>query len=127
MVKTQIDIRRAIAESGVSIAEVAERSGIDRSNISKLWLKVGDREPNPTLSKLVAVADAIGKDVTELFYPVEADADTQTPQSPSCPQEGIVEDAAEHTLDISGKQTMQTMAYCPHCGAKVRVGVVLVS
>lgn len=126
MVKTQIDIRRAIAESGVSIADVAERSGIDRSNISKLWLKVGDREPNPTLSKLVAVADAIGKDVTELFYPVEADADTQ---SPSCPQEGIaVEDAAEHTLDISGggKQTMQTMAFCPHCGAKVQVGVVLI-
>ena len=99
MVKTQIDVKRAIMESGVSLAEVAERTGIDRSNISKLWVKVNGKDANPTLNKLIDVANAIGKDITELFYPVEESDKTE--EQTMAPEEK--------------KPTRVGMIMCPHC------------
>ena len=100
MVKTQLDIKRAIIESGVSMAEVAERSGMDRSNVSKMWAEGA----NPTYNKLLAVANAIGKDITELFYPVDG--------SP------VAQPKAE-SVAMSGESKTDTakvgMIMCPHC------------
>lgn len=120
MVKTQIDVKRAIMESGKSMAEVAEATGIDRSNISKLWTKTGDKDPNPTLSKLLAVAEAIGKDITELFYPVDGSpvAQPKMEQGAETAQAKPQEAVAEH---IGGNVFM-----CPHCQEKFALGVSLV-
>ena len=100
MVKTKIDIKRAIMESGVSMADVAKRAGMDRSNVSKMWAE----DANPTYNKLLAVANAIGKDITELFYPVDGSPVAQPKAEP-------VAVAVEPKTDTA----KVGMIMCPHC------------
>jgi DNA-binding XRE family transcriptional regulator len=45
---------------GLSLTEVAERTGIERPNLSRLE---NENEPNPTVATLTRYADALGKRV----------------------------------------------------------------
>jgi DNA-binding XRE family transcriptional regulator len=51
-------LKAAREEKGLSLADLTERSGMDRSALSKL--ETGQR-PNPTIETLVRYADAVGK------------------------------------------------------------------
>ena len=51
-------LKAAREEKGLSLADVTERTGMDRSALSKL--ETGQR-PNPTLETLVRYAEAVGK------------------------------------------------------------------
>lgn len=54
-------LRQARIERGLSLADVAARSGMDRSQLSRLE---NDPHPNPTLSTLSRLASAIGVELT---------------------------------------------------------------
>lgn len=54
---------------------------------------------NPTIKRLEDLCEKLDCDITDLFYPIGDSSDAQP--------------------------TINTTALCPHCGAKVRVGVVL--
>ena len=60
----KLDIKRALAEHNMSQIELAKKSGIIAPNISAI-IKGG----NPTVAKLMQVAEGIGCDITDLFYP----------------------------------------------------------
>jgi DNA-binding XRE family transcriptional regulator len=45
---------------GLSLAQVAERTGIERPNLSRLE---NEAESNPTIATLIRYADALGKDL----------------------------------------------------------------
>jgi DNA-binding XRE family transcriptional regulator len=45
---------------GLSLTELRDRTGIGRSALSRLE---NDPEPNPTITTLIRVADALGKDI----------------------------------------------------------------
>jgi DNA-binding XRE family transcriptional regulator len=51
-------LKAAREAQGLSLADLTERTGMDRSAISKL--ETGQR-PNPTIETLVRYADAVGK------------------------------------------------------------------
>jgi DNA-binding XRE family transcriptional regulator len=51
-------LKTAREEKGLSLADLTERTGMDRSALSKL--ETGHR-PNPTIETLVRYADAVGK------------------------------------------------------------------
>ena len=51
-------LKAAREEKGLSLADLTERTGMDRSAISKL--ETGQR-PNPTMETLVRYAEAVGK------------------------------------------------------------------
>ncbi|HEX3150014.1 MAG TPA: helix-turn-helix transcriptional regulator [Gemmataceae bacterium] len=51
-------LRAAREENGLSLADLTERTGMDRSALSKL--ETGQR-PNPTVETLVRYAEAVGK------------------------------------------------------------------
>jgi len=51
-------LRTAREEQGLSLAELTELTGMDRSALSKL--ETGQR-PNPTLETLIRYAEAVGK------------------------------------------------------------------
>src|SRR5262245_9418177 len=53
-----LQLKAAREEKGLSLADVTERTGMDRSALSKL--ESGQR-PNPTIDTLVRYADAVGK------------------------------------------------------------------
>lgn len=58
----ELRIKEILKEKGLSLKDVAERIGMDASNLNSS-LKKG----NPRLSTLTDVANAIGCDITELF------------------------------------------------------------
>lgn len=112
-----------MTEHNISYATLSERTGIDKGNINKLF------NGNPTLNKLVDVAEAIGIDITDLFYPIEEPATSQPSEHSAdlfaTPSEGNA--LADTAIKVPEQTTVQTTAFCPHCGAKVRVGVVLLA
>jgi DNA-binding XRE family transcriptional regulator len=55
-----LDLRTAREAAGLSLADVAERSGIDKAALSRLETGVTE---NPTLETLVRYAAAVGKQI----------------------------------------------------------------
>ena len=148
----KLDIKRALTEHNMSQIELAKKSGIIAPNISAI-IKGG----NPTVAKLMQIAEGIGCDITDLFYPdpmeeaeeKEIPAETENngetlnatlrgdlPEGAILREVNFVQQAAENApaypvhenglvSENQQQQMIQTSTFCPHCGKKVRVGVVL--
>lgn len=109
---------------------------------------------NPTISKLFQIAEGIGCDITDLFYPDPAEeaAENEKKKEMEINMEplgmDVMKQIASRVPDVIGgnirggvdwtnvenaenggenqqQQLIQTSTFCPHCGKKVRVGVVL--
>lgn len=95
--RTKIDVRRAIIERGYKIPAFAEKCG------------------------MTPVKNC---DITDLFYPVEENdmPDVTTSVISDPPSEP---EAHGDKISETEKTEIVTTTFCPHCGAKVRVGVVL--
>ena len=152
----KLDIKRALTEHNMSQIELAKRSGIIAPNISAI-INGG----NPTVAKLMQIAEGIGCDITDLFYPDPAEEAEEAERKKKEMEEeieknmkplgmdvmkqiaGMVPDViggnsgggvdwtnvenAENGGEMEQKQMIQTSTFCPHCGKKVRVGVVLLN
>ena len=198
----KLDIKRALADHNMSQIDLCQKIGVAQQNMSAIV-----RSGNPTVAKLTQIAEGIGCDITDLFYPDPAEEaeekesrekemkqdikeglahakDDDIPLSqelqdwakkayPGIKNEEVEEltekliqgryndkilkrllqDANEaakrlywvgdrhvgngdnrtdngiYRLEYEGKRTdngvMRTETFCPHCGKKVRVGVVL--
>ena len=155
----KLDIKRALAEHNMSQIELCQKIGVAQQNMSAIV-----RSGNPTVAKLMQIAEGIGCDITDLFYPdptekaekKEVPAETENngetlnatlrgdlpegfilrdvnfvqqaaTSEPAYPvhENGLVSEnqQAEGMTPASGM--IQTSTFCPHCGKKVRVGVVL--
>ena len=198
----KLDIKRALADHNMSQIDLCQKIGVAQQNMSAIV-----RSGNPTVAKLTQIAEGIGCDITDLFYPDPAEEaeekesrekemkqdikeglahakDDDIPLSqelqdwakkayPGIKNEEVEEltekliqgryndkilkrllqdanEAAErlywggdrhvgngdnrtdngiYRTDNDGKRTdngmMRAETFCPHCGKKVRVGVVL--
>ena len=203
----KLDIKRALADHGMSQIDLCQKIGAAQQNMSAIV-----RSGNPTVAKLMQIAEGIGCDITDLFYLDPADEAAEKAEKErkaremvesiqkkltgatgkkvwvlddeqatthrttlgapnwsgltdknhhfaynsdeplalpavEWPAEGIYveklmkeleaekennqEDAMqegfqqENIQPESAKATIQTSTFCPHCGKKVRVGVVL--
>ena len=125
--QTKIDIRRAIIERGYKIPAFAEKCGMTPVNLRENIIK-----GNPTVKKLSEICEVLKCDITDLFYPT-GDSDVAKENVTSFDKEeqekkenAQVLDNDEHSIRVPDEQpVINTTAFCPHCGAKVRVGVVL--
>lgn len=155
----KLDIKRALADHNMSQIDLCQKIGVAQQNMSAIV-----RSGNPTVAKLMQIAEGIGCDITDLFYPDPAEeaAEKETPAETENDGETLnatlrgdlpegfilrdvkfVQQAAESEPAypvhenglVSGNQQaegmapasgmIQTSTFCPHCGKKVRVGVVL--
>ena len=101
----KLDIKRALAEHNMSQIELAKKSGIIAPNISAI-IKGG----NPTVAKLMQIAEGIGCDITDLFYPdPEEEAAAQERRGIKMEQE--IKKAFENAKDnkIPLEQTLQDL------------------
>ena len=88
---------------------------------------------NPKTSTLLALAEGLGVDPRDFFYDLDEDEEKENVNSTeqiqeidSYPTDAQVRDIDDHSIRIPDAQpTINTTTFCPHCGAKVRVGVVL--
>lgn len=192
----KLDIKRALREHNMTQVELCKRTGLLTQNMSPII------NGNPTISKLIQVAEGIGCDITDLFYPDPSEEETEKESAhlsiselkeimrrayPSIPTERVEEivkmieekglvnktpkeldearrkhegetlnatlrgDLPEGVINRDVKfvqkaadepkrlvhenglvsdnqqQMLKTETFCPHCGQKVRVGVVLLS
>ena len=60
----KLDIKRALSEHNMSQVELARRTGVNAPNISAIM-----KDGNPTIARLTKIAEGIGCDITDLFYP----------------------------------------------------------
>ena len=149
----KLDIKRALSEHNMSQVELARRTGVNAPNISAII-----KDGNPTIARLTKIAEGIGCDITDLFYPdpteeaekKEVPAGTEsggetldTTIRGDLPEGFIVRDVnfvqqlpgseqaypvhSDGLVSENQQQMIQTSTFCPHCGKKVRVGVVLLS
>ena len=152
----KLDIKRALSEHNMSQVELARRTGVNAPNISAII-----KDGNPTIARLTKIAEGIGCDITDLFYPDPAEEAEEAERKKKEMEEEIEKNMKPLGMDvmkqIAGKvpdvvsgyisgsvdwinvenaenggemeqqQMIQTYTFCPHCGKKVRVGVVLLN
>ena len=148
----KLDIKRALREHNMTQVELCKKTGLLTQNMSPII------NGNPTISKLFQIAEGIGCDITDLFYPDPAE-EAEKKEVPAGTEnggetldttirgdlpEGIIERDVNFVQQLPGsepaypvhsdglvsenqQQMIQTSTFCPHCGKKVRVGVVLLS
>ena len=127
----KLDMMRAIKERGFMAKDIADKLGI-----TTVAMSLRTNAKNPRLDTMVQIAEVIGCDVTDLFYSEEAEEEEE--------ENGFfINQESDHTKEIpsnapaypvhenglvsenNSQQMTQTSTFCPHCGKKVRVGVVL--
>ena len=148
----KLDIKRALREHNMTQVELCKKTGLLTQNMSPII------NGNPTISKLFQIAEGIGCDITDLFYP-DPTEEAEKKEVPAGTEnggetldttirgdlpEGIIEREVNFVQQLAGsepsypvhsdglvsenqQQMIQTSTFCPHCGKKVRVGVVLIS
>lgn len=118
-----LDVLRYLSEHDITLVRAAEATGVAQQNIKK---SIGN---NPKASTLLALAKGLGVDPREFFYDLDkkeeeksdATTDTQSSDAPSPDAE-----LEKYGVQLPEEQPIvNTTTFCPHCGAKVRVGVVL--
>ena len=147
----KLDIKRALSEHNMTQADLYQKIGMSPQAICMII-----KNNNPTVGKLMQIAEGIGCDITDLFYPDPAEEEEKNVVPAGTENEGetlnatlrgdipegfisrevnfVQQPAAsepaypvhENGLVSENQQQMiQTSTFCPHCGKKVRVGVVL--
>ena len=64
----KLDIKRALADHNMSQIDLCQKIGVAQQNMSAIV-----RSGNPTVAKLMQIAEGIGWDITDLFYPDPAE------------------------------------------------------
>lgn len=149
----KLDIKRALSEHNMSQIDLCQKIGVAQQNMSAIV-----RSGNPTVAKLMQIAEGIGCDITDLFYPDPTEEAEEAERKKKEMEEEIeknmkplgmdaMKQIAGRVPDVIGgnsgggvdwtnvenaenggenqQQMIQTSTFCPHCGKKVRVGVVL--
>lgn len=141
-----LDVLRYLNEHGITLVKAAEATGVAQQNIKK---SIGN---NPKTSTLLALAKGLGVDPRDFFYDLDEDKENESTNSMAFDTSDSLDaldatkedrprssqalaectnDAEAHGINDTAVQlpdaqpTINTTTFCPHCGAKVRVGVVL--
>lgn len=134
-------IKQIMREKGITIGQLAERMGKARPTVSNLLIK-----QNMTIDTLTAFANALDVEISDLF-PVKSgyvhyseirnrvmgfnptsSSNNNTEQKENGDILSAVSEILPDTsIKLNEPTEVKTTAFCPHCGAKVRVGVVLLA
>lgn len=118
--KSVVDLRKLMQKMGMRTNAFAEACGVSTQAMAQ-YLRPGK---SLTTATIYNIANALDIDPREMFFPTEEAEAQNEPDTTATADE-----------DLSGKavavpqpsQTIQTTAFCPHCGARVKVGVVLMA
>ena len=114
--RTKIDIRRAITERGYTITSFCQKFDLKTQNIIQNYIK-----GNPTIKRLEDLCEKLDCDITDLFYPIDGQEAARSDTSLF----NVEKEEREKNTQKDAQPTINTTAFCPHCGARVHVGVVL--
>ena len=134
--KSEINLRKLMQKLGLGTNAFAEKCGMSSQSMSQFL-----RNKSLTTTTIYRIATALDIDPRDMFFPTEEKDDlfsnVETKQNegaaeaadkPTYPvhENGLVtENQQQMGAMIPASNMMQTETFCPHCGKKVRVGVVL--
>lgn len=131
----KLDMMRAIKERGFMAKDVADKLGI-----TTVAMSLRTNAKNPRLDTMVQIAEVIGCDITDLFYSEETEekddlfSETHPEHTETAPsnvpvylirENGLVSENQQNGGKKAEGDVIKASAFCPHCGKKVRVGVIL--
>ena len=111
--KSEVNLRKLMRKMGLGTNAFAEACGMSSQSMAQFL-----RNKSLTTASIYRIAMALDIDPRDMFFPNDEEETTL----PSLDKE---EQEKKENTQENVQQTVNTTAFCPHCGAKVRVGVVL--
>lgn len=111
--KSEVNLRKLMQKMGLGTNAFAEACGMSSQSMAQFL-----RNKSLTTASIYRIAMALDIDPRDMFFPTNEEETTLSfsDKEKEEKKENIQEDA---------QPIINTTAFCPHCGAKVRVGVVL--
>lgn len=131
----ELDILRYVKEHKIPMVKVAQAAGMTPQNIKK---SIGN---NPKGDTITNIANGLGVHPSVFFYDKdeekESAAESDTKQNektagvndnPAYPVHGngLVTENQQAGIMIPASNMMQAETFCPHCGTRVKLGVVMI-
>lgn len=132
----ELDILRYVKEHKIPMVKVAQAAGMTPQNIKK---SIGN---NPKGDTITNIANGLGVHPSVFFYDKDEEKETaddsETKQNeeaveatdkPAYPvhESGLVTENQQQTgAMIPASCMMQAETFCPHCGTRVKLGVVMI-
>ena len=132
----ELDILRYVKEHKIPMVKVAQAAGMTPQNIKK---SIGNNPKGDTITK---IANGLGVHPSVFFYDKDEEKETaddsETKQNeeaveatdkPAYPvhESGLVTENQQQTGSmIPTSSMMQAETFCPHCGTRVKLGVVMI-
>lgn len=130
----ELDILRYVKEHKIPMVKVAQAAGMTPQNIKK---SIGN---NPKGDTITNIANGLGVHPSVFFYDKDEEKETaddsETKQSEeaaeakpaySVHENGLVaENQQQGGMMIPASSMMQAETFCPHCGTRVKLGVVMI-
>ena len=132
----ELDILRYVKEHKIHMVKVAQAAGMTPQNIKK---SIGN---NPKGDTITNIANGLGVHPSVFFYDKDEEKETtddsETKQNeeaveatdkPAYPvhESGLVTENQQQTgAMIPASSMMQAETFCPHCGTRVKLGVVMI-
>ena len=111
--KSEVNLRKLMQKLGLGTNAFAEACGMSSQSMAQFL-----RNKSLTTASIYRIAMALDIDPRDMFFPTDEEVETL----PFTEKEK--EEKEENTQEET-QNTINTTAFCPHCGAKVRVGMVL--
>ena len=111
--KSEVNLRKLMQKMGLGTNAFAEACGMSSQSMAQFL-----RNKSLTTASIYRIAMALDIDPRDMFFPTDEEETTLSLSNKE--NEEKKENAQE-----DAQTTVNTTAFCPHCGAKVRIGVVL--
>lgn len=133
--KSEINLRKLMQKLGLGTNAFAEKCGMSSQSMSQFL-----RNKSLTTNTIYRIAVALDIDPRDMFFPTEEKDDlfSNTDKSeneesaevkPAYPvhESGLVTENQQQTgAMIPASCMMQAETFCPHCGTRVKLGVVMI-
>lgn len=111
--KSEVNLRKLMQKLGLGTNAFAEACGVSSQSMSQFL-----RNKSLTTASIYRIAMALDIDPRDMFFSTDEDETT-------LPFTQKEQEEKENNTQEETQTTVNTTTFCPHCGAKVRVGVVL--
>lgn len=131
----ELDILRYVKEHKIPMVKVAQAAGMTPQNIKK---SIGN---NPKGDTITNIANGLGVHPSVFFYDKDEEKETaddsktkqneeavEATDKPAYPvhENGLVAENQQGEMMIPASSMMQAETFCPHCGTRVKLGVVMI-
>ena len=123
--KSKVNLHKLMKKLGMRTKQFAKATHLYDATLARYL-----RTDSITANQIYKIAMALDIDPRDMFFPTDEKEDenslfTDDEEEQEKMKEEVSEEAAEEEKQDAAPAQLQTTAFCPHCGAKVRVGVVL--